>query len=317
MVFICITCVFANGENEQGYPSKDIQFYVNADAGGGTDSICRKITQLAEKQLGGSFYLVNKPGVADAVGPSLIMAAKPDGYTIGNINYGSAVTAVYQKIVNDYSMDRLRFIALVTEECDAIMVSKRVPYRTFGAMIEAAKANPGKIKVGDQGIGSRVYLCVRKIEETYKVKFNKVSYSSSASQREAMLNGEIDVAVTSLGDFASLLKSGDAVGVCEFSSIRNATYPTVPTCLESGMGEDFLSSSFLCIAAPKDIPDAIALKLESAFKVAVESKEFKDWTASIGITPHFLDGQALKKYIGNIQKKDFVALDELKKQGLI
>ena len=129
-----MACVFANGENEQGYPSKDIQFYVNADAGGGTDSICRKITQLAEKQLGGSFYLVNKPGVADAVGPSLIMAAKPDGYTIGNINYGSAVTAVYQKIVNDYSMDRLRFIALVTEECDAIMVSKRVPYRTFGAM---------------------------------------------------------------------------------------------------------------------------------------------------------------------------------------
>lgn len=300
------------------YPSKDIQFYINADAGGGTDGICRKVTQMIEannKDI--KFYMVNKPGASDSVGPSLTMDAKPDGYTICNVNYGSVVTAVYNQVVENYSMDRLKPIAMLTEESDAMVVSKDAPFKTFEEMIDYAKANPKKIRVADQGIGSRVYLILNKIEEQYGVEFNKISYVSSAPQREALLSGEVDVAMSSLGDFNSILTSGDATGMVEFSSVRNAAYPDVPTCLELGMDDSYVSGSFIYIAAPAETPDEIISTLEGAFKTVVESDEFKTWTESVGVTPHFRPASELNQFVAELQEKDFAALDELKAEGIL
>lgn len=298
------------------YPSSDIQFYVNADAGGGTDSICRQLAQMVEADTGAKFYLVNKPGVADSVGPSLCMDAKPDGYTICNVNYGSVVTAVYQEVVENYTMDRLKPIALLTEESDSIVASKNAPFNTFEGMIDYAKANPGTLRVGDQGIGSRVFLLLNMIEKEFGVTFNKISYSSSAPQREALLSGEVDVILSSLGDFNSIIQSGDGVPLIEFSSVRNAAYPDVPTCIELGLSENYLSGSFIYLAAPAETPDEIITYLQNGFQKAVESEEFQAWTKSVGVTPHFMPGTEIGAFIKRIQDKDFAALDELKAQGL-
>ena len=197
------------------------------------------------------------------------------------------------------------------------MVSKNAPYATFDEFIEYAKANPGQVKVGDQGIGSRVFLLLNMIENKYGVEFNKISYSSSAPQREALLSGEVDVILSSLGDFNSILQSGDAIGICEFSSVRNAAYPDVPTCLELGMDESFLSGSFIFIAAPAGTPDEIVTYLQDAFQKAVESNDFQTWTASIGVTPSYMPGSEVVDFVANLQEKDFKALDELKAAGLI
>lgn len=293
------------------YPSHDIQFYVNADAGGGTDAICRKVAQMVEENTGATFYIVNKPGVADSVGPSLTMDAKPDGYTICNLNYGSVVTAVYEGVVDNYSMDRLKPIALITEESDSIVASKDAPFSTFDEMIAYAKEHPGEVRVGDQGIGSRVNLTVNMIEDEYGVEFNKVSYISSAPQREALLNGEVDVILSSLGDFNSIIESGDAVPLVEFSEERNPAYPDVPTCLELGMGEEYVTGSFIILAAPAGTPDEITDLLQDAFQEVVESDEFVEWTQTIGVTPHFMPGDEVVDFMADIQEKDFAALDEL------
>ena len=80
LAVLSLTAVFSLagcGKNSSKYPSKDIQFYVSADAGGGTDAISRKVTQLIEKNKKAKFYLVNKPGVMDSVGPQLVMNADP------------------------------------------------------------------------------------------------------------------------------------------------------------------------------------------------------------------------------------------------
>jgi tripartite-type tricarboxylate transporter receptor subunit TctC len=309
--------VFTSCSGKKEYPSKDIQFYVNANAGGGTDAICRKIGQLAEKDLGGSFFMVNKPGVSDSVGPNLLMGSKPDGYTLGNITYGGVVTAVYQEMIPGYDLKKLTPICLVTEESDAIMVGKDTPYQTIDDLIQAAKAKPGQIPVGDQGIGSRVNLVLRKVEAKYGVEFRKISYTSSAPQIEAMLNKEIEVAITSLGDFASLLQSGEARGLVEFSTVRNKAYPTVPTSTELNMGPEVLSSSFVAVAAPAGTPQEIIQKLEDAFRKAATSQEFIDWTTTVGVTPRVVTGAELSKFISDVQARDFSVLDELKKEGVL
>ena len=189
--------------------------------------------------------------------------------------------------------------------------------KTWDEFIQYAKDHPGQVRVGDQGIGSRVYLLVTKVEQYYGVQFNKISYTSSAPQREALLNGEVDCIVSSLGDFAPIIQSGDAIGILEFSEVRNPTYPDVPTAKEIGLPDEFISGSFIIIAGPKGLSEEVKTKLVDAFREAANSQEFADWAATVGITPSWMEGDELLEYCNQLKVNDFAALDVLKEQGLI
>ncbi len=318
LLVLCVvaTGLFAGGGNEV-YPSKDIEFTVGAGAGGGSDTTCRKILQLTEPILGGTFYVTNRPGASDCVGPNILMTAKPDGYSLGNLTYGAVVTGEYQQIMKGYTTDNLDLLCMITREADSFTISSDAPYKTWDEFIQYAKDHPGQVRVGDQGIGSRVYLLVTKVEQYYGVQFNKISYTSSAPQREALLNGEVDCIVSSLGDFAPIIQSGDAIGILEFSEVRNPTYPDVPTAKEIGLPDEFISGSFIIIAGPKGLPEDVKTKLVDSFRQAATSQEFADWAATVGITPSWMEGDELLEYCNQLKENDFAALDVLKEQGLI
>jgi tripartite-type tricarboxylate transporter receptor subunit TctC len=317
LVLVATATGFAGPQGETKYPSKDIQFICSGGAGGGADAISRKLAQILEKDIGVGFYVVNKPGADGAVGGNLLMGAKPDGYTIGIMVYGSIVNAVYSRLIEGYDLNKLDFVANVTEECDAVMVGKDTPYKTFDDLINAAKARPGQIPVADQGVGSRVNLLLFRIESKYGVEFKKVSYVSSAAQREAILNKEVEVAVTSLGDFAPLLQSGDVRGLVEFSTARNIAFPDVPTSQELKLGNDMLSSSFLAIAFPKGTAEEHIKFLEAAIQKAVTTKEFIDWCGSVGVSASFMNRDQLNSFIKVVMERDFKELDNLKNRGII
>jgi tripartite-type tricarboxylate transporter receptor subunit TctC len=317
LLAICSVMGFAGGKSDAQYPTKDIQFIVPADAGGGTDGISRKLTSLVEKSLGGSFYVVNKSDASAAIGPNQVMNSAPDGYTIGAATYDSVIGSIWNQFIKGYDMNKLKFIALATEESDAIMVLSESPYKTFDDLIQAAKQKPGQLKIAINGIGARNHLAMLRIEEKYQVKFNMISYTTSAPQREALLNREVEAVITSLGDFAAILNSGTCRGLIELSAERNKAYPDVPTIKDFGLGDEFLTGSFVVIIAPAGVSPEIASALENAFKTAITSEEFVSWASSNGITAHFLSGSDCEAYIKQVQKKDFSILDELKNQGIL
>jgi tripartite-type tricarboxylate transporter receptor subunit TctC len=317
LVTVCSAMAFAAGGSDAKYPAKDIQFIVPADAGGGTDGISRKLSGLAEKALGGSFYLVNKSDASAAVGPSQVMNAAADGYTIGAVTYDSVIGSVWKKFIKGYDTSKLKFIALATEESDAIMVLSESPYKTFDDLIQAAKEKPGQLKIAVNGIGARNHLVMLRIEKKYGVKFNMITYTTSAPQREALLNKEVEAVITSLGDFAAILKSGTCKGLIELSAERNKAYPDVPVLKDYGLGDEFLTGSFVAIVAPAGIKPEVASALENAFKTAVSSNEFVSWATSNGITARFLTGAECEAYVKRVQQKDFAVLDGLKAQGLL
>lgn len=314
---ICPATGFAAGKSDASYPAKDIQFVVPADAGGGTDGISRKLAGLVEKSLGGAFYVVNKSDASAAVGPNQVMNSAPDGYTIGAATYDSVIGSIWNRFIKGYDMSKLKFIALATEESDAIMTLSESPYKSFDDLIQAAKENPGQLKIAINGIGARNHLAMLRIEEKYQVKFNMISYTTSAPQREALLNKEVEAVITSLGDFASILNSGTCRGLIELSAERNKAYPDVPTLRDFGLGDEFLTGSFVAIIAPAGIAPEIASALETAFKTAITSEEFGSWAASNGVTARFLSGSDCEAYIKQVQEKDFAILDALKNQGII
>ena len=196
------------------------------------------------------------------------------------------------------------------------MVRADGPYKTLDDLIQAAKANPGKIKFGIQGVGSRVHLAMLRFQDVTGTKFNLVSYPGGAApQKEAILAKEVEAVITSLGDFSSLIQSGDVRGVAELSEARNATYPDVPTAKELGI--DIQIGSFILLGAPAGTPDDVVAKLEKVFYDAHHNDEFRKWLATTGVSPTWLGSDEVTTWAMDTQKQFFTMMDDLVKQGVL
>ena len=310
-LIVAALCVFAASAVAADFPSRDIRLIVPWPAGGGVDGISRKISQIAEKSLGQSIYVENIGGAVTATGLMQLTKARPDGYTIGVLTYDSIITLPRGKMVPGYSLDKMTPIARITKEADAIVVSKQSGFKDFKGLIAAAKAKPNSVRVGVAPKGSGPYLAVRRLEKMTGVTFNVISYAgSSSAESEALLSGELDAAISSLGDFSGLITSGDALGIVELSSEQNPSFPNVPPI--SKLGHELETGSFILLAAPKNTPKAVITKLETAFKQAYDSKEFQSWLVTVGVTPSWLGSDGVQKWIDQLQSTTFKVMDELK-----
>lgn len=300
----------------QSYPTKDVRMVVPWGAGGGTDGIVRKISTIAEKELGGTIYVENIEGGISATGVMQVMGSRPDGYTVGTLTYDSVVTVPWQKLLPSYDLEKLKLIARITSEPDAIIVGKAAPYQTLDELLAAAKKEPGAVKIGIQEIGSRTHLAMLRLESMTGSKFKLIAYPGGAApQKEALLSGEVDVVVTSLGDFASLIEAGDARGLVEFAGSRNPTYADVPTTKESGI--DLEMGSFIVLAAPAGTPDDVVGKLEAAYKAAFDSEEFQGWVSKIGVSPSWLGTSEVTAWAEGTQETIFALMQRLTDEGVL
>ncbi|MFW2590053.1 Bug family tripartite tricarboxylate transporter substrate binding protein [Sagittula sp. SSi028] len=292
------------------FPTRDIRLIVPWPAGGGADAISRKISNIAEQDLPKSIYVENIAGAVTATGLIQMTSARPDGHTVGVLTYDSVITLPRGEMVPGYSLDKMKPIARITSEADAIVVSKQSGIESYEDLIARAKENPGEVRLGVAPKGSGPYLSAMQLEKLLGVDFNVITYAgSSSAEAEALLSGELDAAISSLGDFSGLLSSGDAKGVVELTSVQNATYTDVPT-LKS-KGHDLQTGSFIVLAAPANTPDEAIDTLESTFRAAYDSKEFQDWLAQIGVTADWLGSDEVLDWIDEVQTKTFTLMDEL------
>ncbi len=297
------------------YPEKDVRTIVPWGAGGGADGIARKFMSIAEKNLGGTIYVENIEGGLSSIGINEVMKSRPDGYTIGALTYDSIITVPWRKLLPGYDLSRLKLLARITSEPNALMVGKG-KYADFAAFIEAAKAAPNKVTVGVHGLGSMPHLSLLQMQDETGAQFRAIAYpDGAAGQKEALLSGEVDAVITSLGDFAPLLQAEQAVGLVEFSDTKNATYSSVP--ISSEVGLEMTTGSFIVLATAANTPDDVVSKLETAFKAAFDTAEFQEWTKGVGVTASWLGVADVATWVDEVQTTIFGQLDSLAERKII
>lgn len=297
------------------FPEKDIRAVVPWGAGGGTDAITRKFMSIAEKSIGRTIYVENIEGGISSIGVNEVMKSRPDGYTIGALTYDSVITVPWRQVLPGYDLERLKLLAQITSEPNALMIAPG-KYDSYAAFIEAAKAAPGSISVGVHGLGSMPHLTMLQLENEAGVKFRAISYpDGAAGQKEALLSGEVDAVITSLGDFTTLLDANQAAGLVEFSNAANPAYPQVP--ISADVGLEMQTGSFQLFAAPAGTPDDIVAKIEESFKQAFDSEEFQSWAKQVGVTPSWQGVDDVSEWVAETQNTIFGQLDALVAAGVI
>ncbi len=253
---------------------KRMTLLVGSGAGSAADLFYRLLAQGLEKELGMTIEVVNKAGAGTQFALQALSTAKPDGYTIGQASLPTGIM-IYLDPQKKAQFDGKSFepISMLTYDPGATAVHAKSPYKTMKDLVDAAKANPRKIKVGSGAKATRQHLDVVNMERVTGVTFLKVHADSAAQPVTLLVGGQLDVVQESVGDFQTLVKSGELRILGVWDKVEDPLAPGVKTM--QAQGYDLISGNSRGVAAPAGIPKEAAAALDKAIKKVVDSSEFK------------------------------------------
>lgn len=249
------------------YPSRHIELIVPAGAGGGTDVLSRAFAEAARKHLPQPITVVNRPGASGMIGHGEVINAKPDGYKLAMVF--AEIVIVPHLGLTKLSYEDFTPIARLNHDPAAITVRADAPWHTIEEFIDASKAKPGEIKMGNSGPGSIWHLAHAALEDKVGVKFNPIPFGGAAPAVVALLGGHVDAVAVSPGEVATHVASRKLKTLAVMADKRLKGFENVPTLKERGI--DLAIGTWRGLAAPKGLPaEVLAVLVEATRKAAAE-----------------------------------------------
>ncbi|PWC36058.1 tripartite tricarboxylate transporter substrate binding protein [Azospirillum sp. TSO35-2] len=278
--------LMTSGALAADYPAKPIELVVPYAAGGGTDLVARAFADAAKKHLPQSIGVVNKTGGAGAVGFSEIMAARPDGYKLG---VGTVEIAMLPHMgIARFSVDDFTPIARLNAEPSAVTVNVDSPWKTFDEFLAYAKANPGKVRIGNSGTGAIWHLAAEALAEKTGTQFNHIPYDGANPAVTALLGNHIEAVTVSPAEVVNHVNAGKLRILAVMADQRAAAFPDVPTLKDKGI--DLTVYTWRGIVVPKKTPAAVVDTLRTAAKATAEEPSFRESLAKMNLTYAYADG---------------------------
>jgi tripartite-type tricarboxylate transporter receptor subunit TctC len=298
---LLLAALFAGGINPasaQDWPVKQVELINPFAAGAAADIQARKLVEIISRDLGQPMVVRNVLGAGGAIAYNEVHRAKADGYTL--IWYSGAINTLAARKQIPYDYNAFEPIAGVGVETVSIAVAKNAPGKDFKEFIAYAKKNSGKVTIGNSGMGSVTHMVPLAMAAKAGIKVIHVPFGTGLAMA-ALMGGKIDSSSQHPAEVFNQVKAGEVRILAVSSEKRIALWPDVPTMKESGVDLEF--DQWRGIAAPKGTPKAVVDKLSPLVKKAVESKEWIDFTATVGSTPRYTAPAAFGKFVAEVDKE--------------
>ncbi len=258
------------------YPikGKPITLIVPWAAGASNDVVTRLLAFPLEAGLGTPVEVVNRPGAGTQVGITELTKAAPDGHTLANTaTPATQLTYADPARKAPYGRKDIQPIAAAVVESQSIYVKGDSPYKTANDLVDAAKANPKKIKIADQGNLSTAHMVTLGFERAAGVKFAAVHFDGASESVAAVAGGHVDACVSGLAGGAGMVKSGELRIIANTGTSESKFVPGVKSLKEQGYNTTMILARG--ISAPGGTPREIVDKIAGIIKSAVDDPAFK------------------------------------------
>jgi tripartite-type tricarboxylate transporter receptor subunit TctC len=262
---------------------KPVEMTVMFGAGSAADVTARYLADGMAKVLGVPVPVVNRTGGGGAIGYSHVARQKPDGHSI--IWNSNSISSTYHSGVLPFDYRSFDAVARVSIETPAIAVRADAPWRTLGELVEYAKANPEKVRIGNSGTGSHTHFSASALFATAGAKVVDVPFGEGQAVVN-LLGSRIEGVVQLPAALVAHVKSGDLRVLAVLGSSEDAVFPNVQTASE--LGYPVTLDMWRGIAAPRATPQPVIARLQDAIRQTVASQPFKDAGKAIGFTPAYL-----------------------------
>ena len=281
-------------EPASAYPSKPVRLLMGPAAGGPTDAVGRVLATRLNEMWKQPVIVENRPGAGNTIATAVAARATPDGYTLLFCPISDAVApALYRKLPYDFFKEIVP-IAHVGSTPNIFIVPPSSPAKTMKDFIALAKANPGKLNYGGQGIGQSGHLSMELLRLMTGIDVVYIPYKSVGLVVTDLLAGRLDAQITNLPAHVENVRSGKVRALGVTSTKRSPRLPDVPPIAETVPVFDVTVWYGVC--APAGISKAIVQEVANDFAEALKTPEVQKRLEDFGVDVQFMPPAQFASY---------------------
>jgi tripartite-type tricarboxylate transporter receptor subunit TctC len=253
-----VSCSTAAAE----YPGRALRIVVPFAPGGSTDTLARIVGQRLAETWGQPVIVDNRPAAGGTVGTDLVAKAQPDGYTfvVGSIATMAIARAMHPNLPYDALRD-FEHIGLWVTFPLTLIVPAGSRFTALKDLIAEARAKPGTLRYGSQGVGASAHIFAELMHSMARVNVVHVPYKGGAPALTAVLVGEVDYALTAVSTALAQVGAGKVRALAVTGAKPSASLPGVPPIASVVPGYQALNWHGL--DAPAGIPRAVLAKVHA------------------------------------------------------
>lgn len=261
------------------YPSKPVRLIVPFPPGGSTDIVARIVVQKFSEKLGQTVFIDNKGGASGIIGTTEAARAEPDGYTLLIVFDSHATNQYLYPNLKYDTFKSFDYITLMTVSPVLLATPKSFAPNTLTELIAYAKAHPGEVTYGSSGTGTSNHLNALTFADHAGIQATHVPYKGGGPMTNAVVAGEINYVVGSVGGMLQHVRSGALKPMAVGSKQRIAQLPETPTVDEFLPGYE--ANSWIGLVAPAGVPKGILSKVQGAMVQALADPEINQKLTSM------------------------------------
>ena len=263
------------------YPNRPVRLIVGFPAGGSaSDIVARLMAQWLSEHLGQQFVVENRPGAGTNIATEMVVRAAPDGYTLLLVSAQSAFNATLYDNLNFNFIRDIAPIAGTIRVPFVLVVNPSVPARSLPEFVAYAKANPGKINMASNGVGSAGHVAGALFNMMAGVNLVHVPYRSNFYPD--LMSGQVQATFAPVPPVIGFVRGDKVRALAVTTDVRQEVLPDVPTVAEFVPGYE--ASGWQGLGAPKGTPDAIVDLLNRQINAALADPKIKAQLVDLGGT---------------------------------
>ena len=211
------------------YPTRPVHIIVGFAPGGATDIAARLIGQWLSERLGQQFLVENRPGASTNVAAEVVVHSPADGYTLMAFSVTNTINPALFTQLNFNFVRDMSGVAGVISSPMVLEVNPAIPVTSIAELITYAKANPGKISLGNFGIGSTSHVVGELFKMRAGINMVDVPYRGGAPMVADLLGGQVQVAFDNLSGSIEHIRAGKLRALAVTTASRSPALPNIPT----------------------------------------------------------------------------------------
>ena len=264
------------------YPTRPIRLFVPYGPGGVGDLTMRILADKASEQLKQQFVIENRPGAGGILAMTQVLRASADGYTLGEVGNGQAISASLFKTIPFNVLRDFIPISVAASFDILLAVPGNSAYKSLKDIVDAAKKSPGKLNLGAINPGSTQNLSAYLFQQATGADYAIVTYRTTPELVTALLRGEVDLGFDYYAGLSAELGDGKVRIIATSGEERDPLLKDVPTAKESGLPE-YVVSSWNGVGASAGVPADIIATLSTEIRRALATPDLQERMLRLGL----------------------------------
>ena len=278
--------VFTHCATAQQFPTKPVRVITPFPSGSGPDSVLRVVGDKLSRAWGQQVIVENRPGANGFIAIEAAKKAKPDGYTLVQMDdaHMALQPHLYKQIPYNVAKD-FDPVATLFRTYFFVVVPAGSKWKNMSDLIAAAKAKPNDVIYGSWFIGSPGHIGAAMLEAATGTQMTHAPFKEMTQLFAAVANNEV---AWSFGSAASIgtdvsRRQGQVSGGGGAEAGRRIT--DVPTVAEAGGPANFEVKAWVALLAPRGTPNSIIERINADVAKALSEPDVRERLAGFGFEP--------------------------------